>query len=132
MFCLDSDCIIYASKGKQPISDRILSVQENELCTTIINQAELLAGANASNNLQKSLKVAEMWFEKLKIVNLDQKSVEIFAKEKARLSGLGKIIDDMDLLIASICVANDLILITNNTKHFARIKNLKIENWNES
>ena len=37
--------------------------------------------------------------------------------------------EDFDLMIASICLANDLILITNNTKHFDRIKELKIENW---
>jgi predicted nucleic acid-binding protein len=36
---------------------------------------------------------------------------------------------DMDLLIASICMANDLTLVSNNTRHFGRIAGLKLENW---
>jgi tRNA(fMet)-specific endonuclease VapC len=35
----------------------------------------------------------------------------------------------MDLLIASISLANNYILVTNNIKEFKRIKGLKIENW---
>ncbi len=32
-------------------------------------------------------------------------------------------------MIASIALANDLILVTNNLSHFERIPDLKIENW---
>lgn len=35
----------------------------------------------------------------------------------------------MDLFIASICLANDLTLVTNNIKDFKNIANLKLENW---
>jgi len=35
----------------------------------------------------------------------------------------------MDLLIAAISLANDFILVTNNTKEFSRVKKLKLENW---
>lgn len=33
------------------------------------------------------------------------------------------------MLISAVALANDLTLITNNTKEFQRVKNLKIENW---
>jgi len=56
-------------------------------------------------------------------------AAEIFAKEKARLNKLGMMIADMDLMIASIAIANKLILITNNIKHFNRVKHLQIDNW---
>jgi len=58
-----------------------------------------------------------------------QVAAEIFAKEKARLNKLGMMIADMDLMIASIAIANKLILITNNIKHFNRVKHLQIDNW---
>jgi tRNA(fMet)-specific endonuclease VapC len=35
----------------------------------------------------------------------------------------------MDMLIASIAMANDLIVVTNNEKEFGRITGLRIENW---
>jgi len=38
-------------------------------------------------------------------------------------------IDDADIFIAGYCIQNNFTLITNNTKHFENIKNLRIENW---
>ena len=41
----------------------------------------------------------------------------------------GILIADMDLMIASIAIANDFSLVTNNLRHFDKIENLKIERW---
>ncbi len=41
-------------------------------------------------------------------------------------------IGDMDTLIAATALEEDLILVTGNTNHFARIPGIKIENWIES
>jgi tRNA(fMet)-specific endonuclease VapC len=41
----------------------------------------------------------------------------------------GTAIGPNDYIIAATTVAKNGILVTNNTKEFQRIKNLKIENW---
>jgi len=41
----------------------------------------------------------------------------------------GNIIEDMDILIAATTLSFNLILVTNNVKHFEKIKDLRIENW---
>jgi predicted nucleic acid-binding protein len=41
----------------------------------------------------------------------------------------GIIAEDNDILIAAFCQAYSLTLVTNNTKHFAGIHNLLMENW---
>jgi len=41
----------------------------------------------------------------------------------------GTVIGPNDYIIAATAVAKNGILVTNNTKEFQRIKNLKIENW---
>ena len=38
-------------------------------------------------------------------------------------------IGSMDMLIAGHAKAEDLILVTNNTKEFQRVAGLKLENW---
>ena len=58
-------------------------------------------------------------------------SLDIYANEKSRLKKEGNPIDDFDLLIGASAIANDLILVTNNTKHFQRLNNIKLENWTE-
>ena len=55
--------------------------------------------------------------------------MDIFGEIKSRLELQGNIIDDMDILIAATALHNNLILITNNTSHFSRIEDLRIENW---
>jgi tRNA(fMet)-specific endonuclease VapC len=41
----------------------------------------------------------------------------------------GALIDDMDLFIGATAIANNMILVTENAKHLARLENIKIENW---
>ena len=38
-------------------------------------------------------------------------------------------IQDFDLLIGCTSVVEDLVMVTNNVKHFSRIENIKIDNW---
>ena len=56
-------------------------------------------------------------------------SLDLYAKEKARLKRNGSLIDDFDLLIGCSSIKNNMILVTNNEKHFEKIENIKIENW---
>ena len=56
-------------------------------------------------------------------------SIGISSDAYVKLRNKGFIIDDIDLLIAGIAISNDLILVTNNEKHFNRIENLVVSNW---
>ena len=56
-------------------------------------------------------------------------SYKVFAKEKARLEKLGTRIDDFDIIIGETAIANNLILVTNNTKHLRRMSNIRLEDW---
>ncbi len=41
----------------------------------------------------------------------------------------GTIIEPIDLLLAAQALSNNLVFVTNNTKEFNRIENLKLEDW---
>ena len=55
--------------------------------------------------------------------------LELYAKEKARLRKIGTPIDDFDLLIGVTSVTHNLTLVTNNSNHFKRIKDIALEDW---
>jgi len=128
-FLLDSDILIYFLKGRGDVVAKVLAYPPEDLVTSRINFTELLYGAYNSAKVEKNLKVITSFLESFDILEFDARSAAIFAKEKARLKKNGTILADMDLMIASIAIANDLILVSNNTKHFRRIKSLKLENW---
>ena len=49
-----------------------------------------------------------------------------FWKRKSEIEKVRKTIGDLDLLIASTCLRYDLTLLTDNTREFERVENLKI------
>lgn len=63
------------------------------------------------------------------ILPYDDKAAAWHARERARLEKAGKPVPFADGQIASIAYANDLVLVTHNTKDFARYQNMRLENW---
>ena len=57
-----------------------------------------------------------------------EKTAEIYVYLKKE----GNLIEDADILMASTAIVEDLVLITNNIKHFKRVKGLRIDNWIEN
>lgn len=47
---------------------------------------------------------------------------------ESKLRKIGQTIAEFDLLIASVAVAENYTLVTNNTRHYSRIYNLQLEN----
>ena len=56
-------------------------------------------------------------------------SLDLYAKEKARLRKAGTPVDDFDLLIGVTAVTHGLTMVTNNTDHFKRINGIDLEDW---
>lgn len=126
---LDSDILIYFLKGEKKVVEEVLKIASDELFTTRVNYTELLYGAYNSSKIEDNLTKFKNFLERFTILEFDERSSVIFAQTKAKLKKEGNIIADMDLMIASIAIANEQELATNNHKHFERIRNLKTLKW---
>jgi tRNA(fMet)-specific endonuclease VapC len=91
--------------------------------------SELYYGAEKIRSKKRNVTVVENFISHFDIIPFDDKCCKIYGKIGNSAEKEGVPIGPMDLLIVSIGLANDLILVTNNTKEFGRIKGLKIENW---
>lgn len=67
----------------------------------------------------------------LVVLPLDRPVLETYAKVKAEMQVAGWVIGEFDLLIGATALANKLTLATLNTKDFAKIPGLVIEDWSE-
>lgn len=54
-------------------------------------------------------------------------SLDVYAREKARLRKQGLMIDDFDILIGATAIANNMIMVTNNVIHLGRLNTITIE-----
>lgn len=93
-----------------------------------ITLAELKFGAANSNRPEKhDLEIKEL-LKKVSVIPIIS-SLDIFALEKTRLRKAGTPVDDFDLLIGASAIVNNMVLVTNNLKHFERLENIQIEDW---
>ena len=129
MFLLDTDTIIFLLRGHRAVAERIAAVDSGQIATTMISLAELYFGAFYSTRVEENLRVVDQFSGMAQIFSLDRKAAVLFGKLKADLKRDRNMINDSDLFIASIAMATDSILVTNNTRHFRRISGLPLETW---
>ena len=104
--------------------------EENEdliyLCAIV--QSECLFGVFRNQNSVLEI-FYDALFGKYKYISYGKKEAKKFAQIKAYLQKSGKNVEDFDIMIAAVALANNLTLVTNNLKHFKNIENLKVVDW---
>lgn len=128
-YLIDTDTIIFALRGDSGVLAKFEENKNLPISISMITYAELVFGAKRSQNEQKNMIKVNHIREIYPIEELNEGVMEVFADIKAKMFDKGIRIEDMDLLIAATAIYNELTLVTNNTKHFENIPNLKIENW---
>jgi len=129
-FFLDTNICVYFLKGLYPsVLENIQNTNPNNIKIPSIVKAELLYGAEKSQHKTKNLTNINRFLEPFEIISFDDDCSIIYSKMRYTLELKGTVIGPNDYIIAATTAAKNGILVTNNTKEFQRIKNLKIENW---
>ena len=130
-YTLDTNILSYILKGNQKIYKKMKDEIEkgNDFYINPISYYEIKRGLLAINSKNKLEKFNKYCDDLFTYVDLSKevlnRAVEIYVD--LRISG--KLIEDADIFIGAVCLENDLILITNNEKHFKRINGLSVVNW---
>ncbi len=130
IYYLDSNICVYFLKGLYPsIMKTIQNINPNNIKIPSIVKAELLYGAEISQQKTKNLSSINRFLEPFEIMPFDDDCSIVYSRIRSSMELKGTIIGPNDYIIAATDLARNGILVTNNTKEFQRIKNLKIENW---
>ncbi|MBW8334946.1 MAG: type II toxin-antitoxin system VapC family toxin [Prolixibacteraceae bacterium] len=127
-YLLDTNICIFYLKGKFELNEKIKQVGLQNCFISEITLAELKFGAECSNRIQENMEMVDDFAKEITIVPIFN-SLDVYAREKARLKKSGKMLDDFDLLIGATAIANKLIMVTENGKHLDRMSEISIENW---
>ncbi|MDD2500992.1 MAG: type II toxin-antitoxin system VapC family toxin [Geobacter sp.] len=128
-YLLDTNICVYWLKGNRQIEQQVLAAGIDAVALPFITVSELYYGAYKSQRIEVNLQLVRNLTEQLTVLESDEAISELFGDLKAGLEKSGMIIDDADLYIAACAKVHGLTLVTNNIKHFKRIKGLKLENW---
>jgi len=130
MIFLDTNIISYYFNGNIIIKEKLLETIDNDenIYTTVINIYEILKGFRWKNNKKKEQQFKE-FLKDVIIFTIDDDVINIASDLYSSLRKVGKTIGDADILIAAIVIKNNGTLVSNNTKHYKNIKQLKLINW---
>ena len=127
-YLLDTNICIHFFRGKFNLLKKFEKVKLENCAISEITLAELVFGAENSDNPDKNHKLIDRFIRQITIIPIFD-SIYLYGKEKARLRKLGTMISDFDLMIGCTAVEKELTLVTENVHEFKRVSNIRIENW---
>jgi tRNA(fMet)-specific endonuclease VapC len=127
-FMLDTDISSYIIKRRPATLAEKFEKHAESLNVSVITAAELRFGAEKAGR-PKLAELVEAYLERVAILDWTNEVTSHYARIRAELERAGKPIGNMDLLIASHAVSDQMTLVTNNIKHFSSVVGLKVEVW---
>ncbi|MGB5180333.1 MAG: type II toxin-antitoxin system VapC family toxin [Gammaproteobacteria bacterium] len=130
LYMLDTDTCSYIIR-ERPIGvlEHFRKLAMEQICISTVTYAELLYGVERSSSKRINRPIIDDFVQHLDVIDWDNAAAEQYGKIRADLEARGQPIGAMDMMIAAHAKSIKAVLVTNNQKHFARIKGLKVENW---
>lgn len=129
-YILDTDICIFALKQRLGVLKRLLRESPDDIAVSAMTEAELYFGALKSSQPERTHTQVAAFLEPLVILPFDSEAARKHAEIRYAL--LGKPIGERDMVTAAVAAACGLVLITHNTREFARIEDLALEDWAEA
>jgi tRNA(fMet)-specific endonuclease VapC len=129
-YLLDTNtCIRYLNGRSENTRQQLEATQPQDIVLCSVVKAELFYGAMKSAKPEENLAKQHRFVSRFVSFPFDDSAAEAYSRIRARLEKLGTPIGPNDLLIAAIAMANDVTLVTHNTREFGRVESLKLEDW---
>ncbi len=129
-FLLDTNICVFLIRNKSEILRRhIRSQRVGDLGVSAITESELRFGADKSSDPAGNNAVLERFFLTLPVLAFDSGCSREYGRVRAFLEKMGKPIGSMDTLIAAHALSAGLTVVTNNTREFNRVPDLRVVDW---
>ena len=128
-FMLDTNLCIHAITHRPPEVLAALRTHESAgLGLSSITVAELYFGV-AKSGSGRNLQALAQFLEPLEIADFDRHAAQVYGQLRATLEAAGTPIGPLDTQIAAHALALGVTLVSNNTREFARVPGLVLDNW---
>ena len=128
-YLLDTNIVIYVIKQRPLVALGRFNREHGHMAVSSITLAELIHGAEKSNNPPRSLAVVEDFISRLVVLPYGDKAAWHYGSIRAGLENIGMSIGVNDLHIAAHARSEGLTLVSNNVREFERVPGLVLDNW---
>lgn len=125
-------CIRYLNKPDSSVAKKFASAAPGDIALCDIVKMVLYYGAYRSVRQQDNLALLKQFFLPFLSLPFDDVAADICGRVRAALAAAGTPIGPYDLQIAAIALANNLTLVTHNTREGSRVPGLLLDDWETS
>lgn len=119
----DTDVVIDFFSGIEPVASTVADlIYKGGMALTSVTVFELHAGITGKKRLKQIVDLVSI----MPVFPLEKRDAETAAQLYTDLRKSGNLIGNQDILIAGICINNNIPLFTRNIEHFSRISLLKL------
>lgn len=128
---LDTNVASYIIKGRSPaIEAKLLQLRPSDVCISVMTRAELMYGLKKLPPEHRLQIAVRQFFKIIRVLSWDSDAADFYAEIRDQLVRSGQRIGELDMMIAAHSLSCAAILVTNNLRHFDRIKlPLRLTNW---
>ena len=121
--------IRFLNPGENHVKNHFLSADPSTIWLCSVVKAELFFGALKSTRIEENLGLLDELFANFDSVFFDDDAALKYGEIRSDLARKGTPIGPSDLMIAAIASVYEAVLVTHNTREFARVIGLTIEDW---
>ena len=133
---LDTNICSFIIRERPPVLlERLQSAAANQhrIVVSVVTYYEMLLGTIGRSASPRHATLVEAFVARLStILSWDRLAAEEAIRIRKELAALGTPIGGNDTMIAGHAIAADCVLITNNTREFLRVANLRVEDWTKA
>jgi tRNA(fMet)-specific endonuclease VapC len=130
IYLLDTSiCVALIRRNAPPVLERLKAERPGTVGVSSLTVAELAYGVARSARPEQNQAALEQFLLPLEILDFDMRAALAYGRIRRALERRGLPIGSMDLLIGAHALSANLTLVTNNTREFARIEGLALEDW---
>jgi tRNA(fMet)-specific endonuclease VapC len=133
---LDTNICSFIMRERPPVLlERLQSAaaKQRRIVISVITYYEMLLGTIGRNASARHAALVEAFVARLStILAWDRMAAEEALRIRKELAAKGTPIGGNDTVIAGHAIAADCVLITNNTREFSRVGNLRVEDWTQT
>ncbi len=130
-YSLDTNILSYFIRGRHPgLNARVVdAIEREEAGLSAIVRAEMRFGQSGMPLDDKRRRAIDLLLDQLPTLPWTAAAADAYGPLKKHLQSNGQPIGELDTQIGAHALAEGLILVTHNTRHFERIPGLKLEDW---
>ena len=128
MIILDTDTCVELLRGNERVMEQ-RALTDEAIGVSFMSVAELYYGVGRSAKPARNRHAVDVLLLSVLVVESDRTIAQRFGQLKADLWRDSVLLPDADLFIAATTLVHGSLLVTGNTRHFARIGGLSLERW---